>query len=123
MVSITLALATEIALKAWQCRERQAVPDRSHDLLYLFDGLSEKARTRLEEEHPMQLDPISIRLGAHEVCSVGAGMRKVLEFHRRAFERCRYSYEPPGDVIYTSTLNEALTVIIDTYDRTLAGST
>ena len=119
---ILLALATEIALKAWQCRERQGTPDHSHDLLKLFEGLSEDAQTRLEEELPVQLDPISIHLGVHDVCPVGARVRNVLEFHRRSFERCRYSYESMAEVFYLPALNEALTVIIDTYNRTLAES-
>ena len=35
-----MSLATEIALKAWQCSERQAPPDRTHDLLKLFKSLN-----------------------------------------------------------------------------------
>ena len=31
-----LSLATEIALKAWLCWERQKAPERTHDLLELF---------------------------------------------------------------------------------------
>ena len=38
---ILLSLALEIALKAWQRRERQGAPDRCHDLLQLFEGLEE----------------------------------------------------------------------------------
>ena len=38
---ILLSLAIEIALKAWQRRERQGAPDRGHDLLQLFEGLEE----------------------------------------------------------------------------------
>ncbi len=33
-----LSLATEIALKAWQCRERQKAPERTQDLLKLFQS-------------------------------------------------------------------------------------
>ena len=33
-----LSFAIEIALKAWQCRERQKAPERTHDLLKLFHG-------------------------------------------------------------------------------------
>ena len=49
---ILLSLATEIALKAWQCRERNGSPDQSHDLLKLFDGLREDAQRQLEEKMP-----------------------------------------------------------------------
>ena len=41
---VLLTLATEISLKAWQCRERKEKPDHSHDLLELFDGLGERFR-------------------------------------------------------------------------------
>ena len=119
---ILLALATEIALKTLQCQERDEVPDHTHDLLELFEGLSEKVQMRLEEELPVQLDPISIRLGAHEVCPDGAGIRKMLEFHRRSFEYSRYSYETMGGMFYTSAMNEVLTVIIETYYRNLVES-
>ena len=117
VVPILLSLATEIALKAWQCRERKKAP-YTHDLLKLFEGLSEGAQIRLEEELPMQLDPVSIRLGAHELCPVGAGMRKILEFHRKAFECWRYTHESMRETFYTPVLNEALTVIIETYNQT-----
>lgn len=76
-VPILLALATEIALKTWQCHERGEAPDRKHDLIELLDGLSEEAHTQLERRFPAQLDPF----GAQQVSPVGAGMRKTLEFH------------------------------------------
>lgn len=116
--AILLPLATEIALKAWQCRERKGAPDRSHDLLKLFEGLSEDAQAQLEEGLPVWLDPLSI----HELCPVGAGMRKVLEYHRQSFEHWRYLYESSIGSFYAPALNEALTVIIETYDRNHAGS-
>ena len=59
---ILLALATEIALKAWQCRERAGAPDRSHDLVVLFEELSEEARDVLVAHCPK--DVISARLGS-----------------------------------------------------------
>ena len=116
--AILLPLATEIALKAWQCRERKGAPDRSHDLLKLFEGLSEDAQAQLEEGLPVWLDPLSI----HELCPVGAGMRKVLEYHRQSFEHWRYLYESSIGSFYAPALNEALTVIIETYDRNHARS-
>ena len=35
-----LSLATEIALKAWQCQERQKAPEHTHDLLDLFHRMA-----------------------------------------------------------------------------------
>ena len=112
---ILMALATEIALKALQCQERKRSPMRTHDLLKLFEGLSEDTQTRLEERLPSRLDPVSLRLGVQDFFPVGAGMRKVLEFHRYSFMHWRYKYEVPGGSFYPSALDEALTVIINTY--------
>lgn len=49
---ILLSLALEIALKAWQRRERQGAPDHGHDLLQLFEGLKEATQKRLEAKMP-----------------------------------------------------------------------
>ena len=117
---ILMALATEIALKALQCQERKRSPMRTHDLLKLFEGLSEDTQTRLEEGLPSQLDPVSMRI--QDFFPVGAGMRKVLEFHRYSFMHWRYKYERPGGSFFSSALNEALTVIINTYAQIQAES-
>ena len=119
---ILMALATEIALKSLQCQERNAPPKRTHDLLKLFEGLSEDTQTRLEERLPSQLDPVSLRLRIQDFFPVGAGMRKVLEFHRCSFMHWRYKYESPGGSFYLPALDEALTVIINTYDQIQAES-
>ena len=117
-----MALATEIALKALQCQERNGPPTRTHDLLKLFEGLSEDTQTRLEKRLPSRLDPVSLRLGVQDFFPVGAGMRKVLEFHRYSFMNWRYRYERPGGSFFQPALNEALTVIINTYAQIQAES-
>ena len=58
---VLLALATEIALKAWQCRERKGPPDHGHDLVELFDALSEDARERLQAQLPEWPWPLGAR--------------------------------------------------------------
>ena len=119
---ILMALATEIALKALQCQERNEPPKRTHDLLKLFEGLSEDTQTRLEERLPSRLDPVSLHLGVQDFFPVSAGMRKVLEFHRYSFMHWRYKYERPGGSFYLPALDEALTVIINTYAQIQAKS-
>ena len=84
-----MTLAMEIALKAWQCRERNEEPDKSHDLLKLFDGLEDKTQARLEARMPDVLDPY---LGSRFL-PVMPGLRKTLSSHSKAFERWRYVYE------------------------------
>ena len=119
---ILMALATEIALKALQCQERKRSPMHTHDLLKLFEGLSENTQTRLEEGLPSQLDWVSLSLRMQDFCPVGAGMRKVLEFHRYSFMHWRYKYERPRGSFYLPALDEALTVIINTYAQIQAES-
>ena len=43
-VPVLLALATEVALKAWLYREGKEAHDRRHNLLYLYDDLGEITR-------------------------------------------------------------------------------
>ena len=112
---ILMALATEIALKALKYQEQREPPKRTHDLLKLFEDLSEDTQTRLEEGLPSRLDPISLRLGVQNFRPAGAGMRKVLEYHRHSFERWRYLHEIENEEYYLPALDEALTVIIETY--------
>ncbi len=115
--AVLLALAVEIALKAWQCRERKGGdPDHSHCLVKLFDRLSEDAQERLQTrmpEHPWPRGAEHARLSGNPF---GGGIRVVLEAHRNTFEAWRYSYE--HDALYTwpPQLDEALTAIIDTYN-------
>ena len=90
----------EIALKAWQCRERKGEPDHSHDLLELFDRLEPGTRELLKAEVP-SFEPLL----------------KTLCSHRDAHTLWRYIHEDPGGVFHTASLNRALTVIIDAYDK------
>ena len=78
---ILLALATEIALKAWQCRERKGPPESEHDLLKLFEGLSEEARDVLGSGLPR-----AAAAGRH------AGL------HPDSFRRTQDTGDPPRHV-------------------------
>jgi len=86
--AILLSLALEIALKAWQRRERQGAPDRSHDLLQLFEGLEEVTQKRLEAKMPPMVDPW---LGE----TLREGLRELLHSHQNAHTDWRYLYEDP----------------------------
>ena len=74
--TVLLSLDAEIALKAWQCRERNGAPDRTHELAELFDGLGDESRARLEEKMP-------------EVESPVRGLPPVYPGMRNALARCR----------------------------------
>ena len=113
---ILLALATEIALKAWQCRERKGPPDSEHDLLKLFEGLSDGARIILEARCPEQ----PLLGGIHVYIPIHSGMRKILETHRDTFVRWRYVHETMNDHAYPPALDAALIAIIEAYDQSQA---
>ena len=107
-VPILMGLATEIALKAWQCATREGPHDLSHDLVKLFDSLDEDTKERLERALP----------DMHMVAKLTrerTTMREVLLFHRRMFERWRYKYEMSRDVIQPRALNIALETIVGVF--------
>lgn len=111
---VLLALAAEIALKAWQVREREGrAPDHRHELDELFDALSDETRERLQAREQVRGDP----LGVESADPSGmVGIREVLEFHRDTFEKWRYPYEPmPCLLASPSQLDEAISAIIETY--------
>ena len=108
---ILLALATEIALKALQCCERGGAPDRTHDLLHLFDALTKQTQAWLEAHYrrnPTFYDD-------SQFPPVIAGMQETLEHHRSAFLNWRYGYETITADFYTTVVDQALTVIIKGY--------
>ena len=110
---VLLALATEIALKAWQCREMKGPPRRTHDLIALFDALSESTRRLLAARYPSDLFP----RGTVASGSLPSDMRSALESHRETFLLWRYPHEDPDDVIWPDALDAALSAIIDAYDH------
>ena len=110
---VLLSLATEIALKAWQYRERNGAPDRTHDLLELFDGLGDSAQKRLRETMPEIDDPL--------MPPIYRGMRSVLSQSRRMFLEWRYPHEHSSLWAETGALKMAFDAIIAAYDESPEG--
>ncbi len=122
-----LSLATEIALKAWQYRERQKAPERTHDLLKLFQSLEQETQEMLEarmrtvspdsvwaEVPGMQnLSPIEQEVLATKMHS----LRDVLRSHSDVNIRWRYIHEETSAQFETPEIDRALTVIIDAYEK------
>ena len=110
-VCILLSLATEIALKAWQVGEGKKEPDRTHDLLKLFESLEPDTQKMLEAKMR--------ELGPHYQWPLTEHpLRDVLCSHKDAFERWRYSYEiilRGGAWFGTGDMDRAVTVIVDSY--------
>ena len=125
---VLLSLATEIALKAWQCRERKGTPVRSHDLLKLFEGLESSTQELLAQglsgEDPLLLSslncqeyPLPFPSGEQSIPRVTV-LREILKFHRNSFKDWRYLHENTHNMrFYDSALDRALTAIIDAYDK------
>lgn len=124
-VPILLSLATEIALKAWWCRERNKAPKRTHDLLKLFDVLKQDTQEMLEARM-RKLSPHSVwaaepgmqNLNPDLQDMLGAKMhplRDVLDAHRNANMHWRFLYEKPRGLFETAEIDRALTVIIGSY--------
>ena len=123
---ILLSLATEIALKTWQCLEREEAPDRTHDLLRLFDSLKQDTQEMLEARM-RKISPFSVaaeRPGMQNLTPDLQDMlaarvhpiRTVLSSHCQAFQRWRYSYEEKSFSIFESgEIDRVLTVIVDAY--------
>lgn len=122
---ILLSLATEIALKAWQCRERKGKPEKIHDLLRLFEGLESRTQERLEARM-RKLSPYSIWAEDPRMRNLTPDMqfilkakrhplRDVLFSHRNAHTHWRFIHEIPNCAFETAEIDRALTVIIDAY--------
>ncbi|MDE0421610.1 MAG: hypothetical protein OXK76_12090 [Gammaproteobacteria bacterium] len=108
---VLLSLGAEIALKAWQCRERNGAPDQTHDLLMLFDGLGVESQKRLEEKMP------EVGSGVRGLPPVYPGMRNALTRCRSVFVDWRYAHEHESLYAETGVLKTALQAIVDAYDE------
>ena len=112
---ILLLLAIELALKTWQCKERQGKHDPIHDLLKLFDSLKPETRELLEEGmravEPYSMEHLFDGMRSWEP------LRSLLSCHKDVFIKWRYMNEYGGRVVQTASLDRALTVIIDSYDK------
>ena len=108
-VPILLSLAAEIGLKAWQCRERNGQPDKTHDLLKLFDALGENTRRRLEEKMPEVPDLVP-RWPPYR-----PGIRDALSQNRNMFVEWRYAHEHLSLSAETDVLKTALKAIVEAY--------
>ena len=113
-VPILLTFAIEIALKAWLFREQKKAPDRTHDLLKLFDSLDPSTQEVLEERM-RSVEPYTIEHLFEEGRPSYKPLRKLLSSHNNTFIDWRYIHEYAGGVAQTASLDRALTVIIDAY--------
>ena len=109
--SILSSVATEIALKAWQCRERKDVPDHTHDLLRLFKGLEPETQELLQAGMPGWPQILEMSSYTH------GSLAELLWSHRDSHTYWRYLHEKRLGVFRTGELNQALSVILNAYDE------
>lgn len=112
--SILLPLATEIALKAYHVRESDEQPPDGHDLLCLYDQLSDATQQSLELKMPLIPDFLQIPT-LIPLSRPFLSLRDILKIHRNDFIKFRYSYEYSHLTMGFSELDQALTVILDAY--------
>lgn len=122
-----LLLATEIALKAWLCREKNAAPKPTHHLLKLFQSLDTEtqefmeAKMRKLSHYSRYSEDPRMKHQSPEVQEIfGAKMRPlrdILSSHADLYTRWRYSHEGLIANFETSEIDHALTVLIDSYEK------
>lgn len=110
---VLLALAMELALKAWWAKENtdREIP-RTHDLVKLFDELSEDTQTRLESAHP------EIPSGLRGFSPIRPGLRSILESHKTTFVKWRYLHELRTARFEDGQFGEALSSVVAEFNRT-----
>lgn len=120
---VLLSFAIELALKTWQYREQNRRaddgPDRNHDLLTLFDSLAPETRDLLEERmRAVESSSIEHRLDGKRSWEP---LRGLLDSHKNTFLESRYLNESLNKFVrvevQTASLDRALTVIIDAYEK------
>lgn len=127
-----LSLATEIALKAWLCSERQTAPERTHNLLKLFESLEQNTQEMLEARM-RKVSPHSVWAGQPGMQNLGPfeqemfaakmhPLRDVLRSHSDANMRWRYLHEQTSSQQFeTAEIDRALTVLTAPTDRLTTG--
>lgn len=122
-----LLLATEIALKAWLCRERGFAPEPTHNLLKLFQSLNKETQEFMETKmrklshYSTYSEDPRFKNQSPEVQEMfGAKMnplRDILSSHADLYTKWRYAHEGLSASFETSEIDHALTVLIDTYEK------
>ncbi|MEM8792922.1 MAG: hypothetical protein AAGE80_14980 [Pseudomonadota bacterium] len=111
---VLLSFAMELALKAWWVRENVSrdVP-KTHNLLKLFNGLSDETRGRLESAHP------EIPNMHKALAPVRRGLKSLLEANQSKFVEWRYLYEMSRGSFPTGEFSEALSAVFADWSEPL----
>ena len=122
-----MLLATEIALKAWHCREQNVAAKPTHNLLKLFQSLNKETQEFMETKmrklshySTYSEDPRFKNQSPDVQEMFGSKMnplRDILSSHADLYTRWRYLHEGLPAKFESSEIDHALTVLIDTYEN------
>lgn len=97
-----LALAMELALKAWFVFDYDDPNVRGHNLLKLFEKLKPQSREKLEAEFKRSVAPYHPNL-----LYLDYSIRHLLTQHQTAFTDWRYLHEPKEPMMFEQSAFEA----------------
>ncbi|MBC2775327.1 hypothetical protein H6M51_20920 [Rhizobium sp. AQ_MP] len=99
-----LALAMELALKAWYVFDYDKIPKKrwTHDLAEIFDSLTDESRQKLDAAFKATVAPRHPNF-----FYVDYGIRDVLFQHKDAFVRWRYLHESGEPMLFEQSVFEA----------------
>ncbi len=112
---ILLALAMELALKAWIVFDHNDVPKelRQHDLEKLFNVLKPASQAKLDAEFKRSVAPCH-----PDFLYIDYGIRHVLHQHKDAFITWRYIHELEKPTIFKQSVFEAtLEMVLAEFDK------
>jgi hypothetical protein len=106
-----LALAMELALKAWFVFDfDDPKHSKSHDLSKLFGQLKSDSQEKLDKEFKRSIAPYF-----PNVFYVDCGIQHVLYQHRDAFVDWRYLHEPKSTMFERGTFEATLEMVISEF--------
>ncbi len=108
-----LALAMELALKAWFVFDFDD-PDHSklHDLSMLFGKLKSESQEKLDQEFKKSVAPFH-----PNILFIDYGIRHVLYQHKDAFVDWRYMHEPKSITFERGAFEATLEMVLSEFDK------
>ena len=110
-----LALAMELALKAWYVWDHDRHdPIKSHNLLKLYEALSNTSKEKLNSKYKEKVAPYQAWGDVMDY-----NISDTLEWHKNAFVEWRYLHEPRTDGISFdySTFVATLELVLDEFGK------
>jgi len=108
-----LALAMELALKAWFVFDfDDPKHSKSHDLSKLFGQLKSESQEKLDQEFKRSVAPYH-----RNIFYVDYGIKHVLFQHKDAFVDWRYLHEPKSTMFERGAFEATLEMVLSEFDK------